>query len=110
MELLEQAKALRALFSGPETWTKHAMARTQLNHTIAPHMSTAVCWCLIGGVSKICIAKGYDNYNNLFTALEDIIKREYPVKSVTEFNDATERTFSDISAILDTLVSELEGR
>lgn len=82
------------LLEKPESWTQGYYARTAINYMVYPaNDSDAAKWCTMGAVQK---CYGYTGItHDLIKRIEDRIGR-----SVAAWNDATERTHSEVVALL----------
>lgn len=98
---LKDLRAVRALFSGPDKWTKGAYARDSHGTTVDPQSKHAVQWCLSGALWKE--SSGFDAGTSCFFAI-----REYIGISIIIWNDAPERTFDDVTALLDKAIEDMK--
>jgi len=93
-EYLDQ---LDTLLSDESKWTKDAWARDANGDRCQPNSKNAVCWCLVGALTKI--AKDRSD-----TVLHTIFKlttgRRFGLNAVVRWNDAKKRTFADVKALI----------
>ena len=98
-QLLADLKAVRALLAEPTAWTKGAMSRDPYGFVAYPRASSATCWRALGAVEK-CAPITRDQLRQGLGFATD--------RSITEWNDAPERTHSDVIAVLDTTIARIE--
>lgn len=98
-------KSLLTVLTGPEKWTKDAMAKTKEDVVCAPTSLDAYKFCILGAVTKIV----NDEYPEIsFEVGERIrkqIKQHIPNKDIfkaeiIEFNDDPGTTFEDIVELI----------
>lgn len=82
-------------------WTQGAFARTAQGRVVAPESKKASKWCLVGSMASISRVSP-ETYGELFARV--------PVshQSVGDWNDSPTRTFSDVRALLDRTIADLE--
>jgi hypothetical protein len=92
-QLQDDIRAVMALLDTPEKWVKGAFAR-DVNGDQTPSRGTyAVCWCLTGAC--IAVTTDISSERHLLHAIG-----KYTEHRTISWNDAPERTFEDIHAIL----------
>jgi hypothetical protein len=93
-QLQDDIRAVMALLDEPRKWTKGAFARDANCNQTPSKGIYAACWCLTGA----CIAVTSDSSRerNLLHAIGEYIEDV----TIIVWNDAPERTFEDIHAIL----------
>lgn len=99
---------LTELFTGPEKWTKEAAARdargSDATFSDAPG---AVCWCLMGGVTKCYPTITPQERNRVSDKIRNAALLLYPVLmercnlSLVSFNDHPSTTFEHIRAVVE---------
>lgn len=81
------------LIATPDKWTKGEMAKDADGFPVFSTQDSAVCWCLLGAINRAC---GIDaNRVVIFNKLG--FKK---INELTDWNDAPERTHSDVLARL----------
>jgi hypothetical protein len=87
------------VLTSPDRWAQGANARTSDGSNIDPTHIAACCWCLNGAI----VVGGYecDLYRNVYLAVAGRHGR-----TISEWNDASERTFDDVRSLLDRALSE----
>jgi len=111
MSLRDDAVALRELLGVETRWTKEAYARDRFGLSTQPGSPSARCWCLDGGVLKVC---GPEEEDGPVAALSGAINRvlvdvgysenERVLGARTAWNDARARTHAEVVELLDLLV------
>ena len=101
-ELLVNLNSLRALFDVPSKWVQGAPSTNSVGEHVRPSSTVAICWCLMGGVSKIT----YDDndmisYDNMIDALLRSLRLLGYEGGIASWNDNPERTFEDVLAVID---------
>ena len=98
-QLIADLKAVRALLAEPTAWTKGAMSRDKQGSPEYPRASPTVCWCALGAITtRSPLAR-------------EQLRQELGFDTdwqITEWNDAPERTHSDVITLLDTTIARLE--
>ncbi len=84
---------LSELLSDESKWTKGVTARDKDGNICNSKDPNAVCWCLFGAVWKA------DNADSADKAIRRVIPDEFG-GSIVMWNDAPERTFADIKALI----------
>jgi len=87
---------IRELLSDELTWTKGASGRTREGFSCLPDSVDAVRWCLSGAVERC-----YEG--RLGIPIFGRIERALAMGEVMDWNDAPERTFAEVKALVDTL-------
>ena len=107
---LQNLKALRKLFSGPETWIQGTPATDAKERCVNPDSPGAVCFCIMGGVSRVtCDQIGIkhlyvvDNtaYGDCITAIDKSIRGLGVQPGIAAWNDDPDRTYEDVMAVID---------
>jgi hypothetical protein len=101
----ETARAILALYDGkPERWAQNTEARAADGEEVVPRDPRAVCWCIYGAAEKVLGARGFnspfDMAMNRITGTD-----EWPI----DWNDAPERMFADVVALLERIAAEPEA-
>ncbi len=81
---------LQDLFSRDGSWTKREFARDKFGDRIYPGSDYATCFCIRGGIDRVC---GDDFYkaDKMLNKLLSMIDGP-----LTKWNDAPERTVEDV--------------
>jgi hypothetical protein len=102
----ETARAILELYDGkPERWTQRWLARNAAAVSVSPTSRHAVCWC-IAGAAEVVLKTG-ESYDR-----ESYVRFREAAAALTEnkhdawWNDAPERTFADVVALLEKIASE----
>lgn len=102
-QLLTDLKALEALFApGPHTWTQGTLARDSHGDEIDTDEPAATCFCLFGGIRKVA-------RNTKMKKLAAVIRRAANYDSIFEWNDAGNRTYEDVVAVIRKAITNVEG-
>lgn len=115
-EAKEAAKVLRdvkALLRTPEQWTKGAFALAADGKALTSWCEDAVCWCLVGAVRRKGETRAVRRaaVRALATAAlekQGIEAADGPMKTLTDFNDADNTTFTDVVEVLDAAIAAVE--
>jgi hypothetical protein len=103
----DKLKALRELLTPETSWTKGAVARDKEGKSVgtAAHPD-ATCFCLIGGVQKVC-PSDYRERRDMFTHLERAIRQRFQNRDheIEFFNDNPETTHGDVLTVIDFAVA-----
>jgi hypothetical protein len=110
-ELLADLRALRALLEDPARWTQFKMARDARGARIGPFHSSAVSWCLAGGIIRVAGVSaarivGGVRVDNLFLALQTAVRLRTVVSSVSAFNDLARH--HEVLDVIDDAISREE--
>jgi len=105
-------KDMRNLLEAPERWTQGEYARDEKGDYICSRSSRAVCWCLMGAVSKVTGSEKapdesvavYETYNLL-----DSLANKHGEASTADWNDSKGRTHSEVLAFLDEAMQSTEA-
>lgn len=102
----ETARAILALYDGkPERWTQHSEARDVAGDDVTPLDGDAVCWCVFGAIQKV--SKTVRWTDAVSFPLTKALDQELGGESWPEdWNDAPERTFADVVALLEKIAAE----
>lgn len=75
-------------------WTQGVLARDELGHKVWPTNPDANCWCLLGSMAK-CYPQGFT-----LDDPHDKIRARINSTNIANWNDAPERTKSEVVAVL----------
>ncbi len=89
---------VKELLDAPEKWTQQKFAKTASGEPTMPLDPAAVCWCLRGAI-HLC----YRNTDQLIEVLEKVNSRISRGLTTYQWNDAPERTFSEVKALVEEL-------
>lgn len=93
---------MKELFKNKSMWTKGALARDKNKDVISPISSDACSWCLKGGLMKC-----YQDeviFDKIQMCILKYIQEKYPsFSNLPNWNDATRRTFEDVSKLVQEL-------
>jgi hypothetical protein len=89
---------VRELLSSPEKWTKDVGARDAHGNMCFPTDKQAVCWCL-GEAIGLCYCNNRDHRK----VRELVLYRIGRMASISPWNDAPERTYEEVKALVDEL-------
>ena len=109
MGLVEGAKKLRSLFPSAEAWTQGAGVRFADND-VPRTLVNASQRCIVGGILTAVTAIWSDERkareDDLRNLVKNAISQQYPEFSgdIVVFNDEPERTFEDITRVLDAAI------
>lgn len=90
-QLLNDTNSLKDLFSNPKKWGKGSFAKNASNTPRKVSDPDAVCWCLMGGIAKVCDVDPYEitvinrSYLLAFSLSETL--GSFNVKSIMAWND-----------------------
>jgi hypothetical protein len=101
MDVKRSLEKLKKLFSNPEHWTKGCFARDSTGWSSAS-IQSGVCWCLVGGISKV--SDNHGEYRQIRDRLLLALKgSNYNDDSgpLIEWNDLPERKHSEVIALID---------
>lgn len=90
--MIDKPKTVLELFEGhPERWTQFADARNERNKCVAASSDQACKWCLVGALLLVYLDEGqkYGEMRRKVLVAAD-------ASCVTDWNDAHERTFSEV--------------
>jgi len=107
---LTLVKGARSLLDNPRNWTKHALARTASDTPVDSANPEAVCWCLVGALSKTRMKQGVKDENAIaiVTAITDrAVYDRTPDLNRVEFNDHLHTTHRDVLDVLDAAITLL---
>jgi hypothetical protein len=99
---LQILKAARKLLSKPERWTQRVDARDAKGNP-PRRRQNAVCWCARGALYHVARASNDD-----FTGAYQALAAADPLSSVTFYNDAVDRTHTQILAWFDSAIKRVE--
>lgn len=89
---------IKELFSGPEKWTKGHNAREADGTETFTHDQSARCWCLWGALIKC-----YHGLSEETSRISYLLQATIPGGKVSQWNDAPERTFAEVKALVEKL-------
>lgn len=108
-QLLNDLRALDALFSDESKWTKGTYARDARGAQVFPGSDNAVCWCLAGG--RLTVSRGDMKRDQaLAVALCDALPQGTSTSTYIHWQDDPCRTFDEIKAIIAKAIATEEGR
>ena len=107
-QLLDDLRALDALFSDESKWTQGRWARAANGRTIGPLTPNAVCWCLEGGAVKVANSGASHRYARMCEALNDATPRS--AGNFVIWNDHALRKFHQVKALIARAIATEEGR
>lgn len=84
---------IKELFIKKSTWTQHAPARKKNGNVVNSTSSEAIGWCLFGAINKC-----YDDKPDMYTEVRE--KLEQSIKNIVRWNDAPDRTFAEVKALV----------
>lgn len=88
----------KELFDKPEKWTKGHYSLMSNGEPCLPFMGDAVCWCLAGAV-HFCYQDNYKLRDAVFKTIDNSLG----YLTISEWNDAPERTFEEVKALVEKL-------
>jgi hypothetical protein len=100
-QLKQDLRAVRAFLSWPEKWTKEAFARDSSGELTCMMGRDATQWCLDGAVNRVCRIRVCRSSFARATTLRHALRHYVEGRGLTNWNDAPERTFEDVIALLD---------
>lgn len=83
----------------PERWTRDADARDEDGRTCGVYDSGAVCWCLLGYLSKIAAPFNHGIWESFAE------RAAIPLQYIVSWNDSSTRTVADVIALCDKVAS-----
>ena len=86
------------LLATPDRWTKGRFAADTSGHGVAPSNPEATCFCMLGALRRCYPA--LEEYLAIRKRLGKWLHETYGISSVVVFNDAEERTHSDVVNVL----------
>ena len=93
----------KVLIGTPEKWTKHYAARDHNYLPVREHDATAVCFCTIGALSKVCGG----THEVLFRIARN--KLQIACKgAITTFNDSSVTTHEDVMDVFDKAIARCD--
>ena len=105
-EILKEAKTI---ISSPSSWCKGAMARDQRGHAVSVENGDACSWCAMGSImlamdrivpSETGMIDEFEMRHGAKELLIDAIGLS-TTKSITEWNDETQRTHGEVMEAFD---------
>lgn len=89
---------IHELFTDARRWTQGTFARNARGETVATSNPAATCWCLEGAMMR-CYPNMYEQ-----DRVNTTIRRELGLGGgVVTWNDAPERTFDEVKALVTAL-------
>ena len=107
-QLLTDLKALRALLTPPEAWTKTWNARDKEGLPVVADGPEAFCWCLHGGMIRVC-ERDPQREHYVIRSLERALPETVLRRHVPHWQDAPERTHAEVLALIDGAIAREEG-
>lgn len=104
-QLLEDLRALDALFSDESKWTKNAPARDVSGNITALDSPHATCWCLWGGIMR-SVQRESDREGAVDRAMRGALDADVYIT----WNDRRATTFADVKALIARAIATEEGR
>jgi hypothetical protein len=103
VEFVEDAMKVKELLDSPERWTKGFQARNALGRPAMANSKQAMCWCLGGAINRCypTIEHRRVVLDRIFETVPEIVVLHND--SLAEWNDAPERTFEDVRALVEEL-------
>ncbi len=93
---------LRRLLSRPDRWGQGEAAMDSAGISVDPLSSDAVCWCLLGGLSKVT-----ENYPDIYDDTIMLLGREMSLSTgLVAWNDDQERKHEDVLYLLDMVIEK----
>jgi hypothetical protein len=107
----ETARAILALYDGkPERWTKGRLARDKQGDAVNNVRShRAACWCIAGAAERVLPgpdAHGCSYDRDSYLAFRNLAASLVDPAHDAHWNDAPERTFADVVALLERIAAE----
>lgn len=103
-KILEKLKKTRELLKNPNQWTQGAFARNNKKKVVSSNDSTAVCWCLLGAVHRVCA--GESNTTALIYAVRKSLQDFSGGYTLADLNDFA--SHEEIVDILDTAIEKYD--
>ena len=101
-KVLEKLKKTRELLDDPNQWTQGGFARNNKKKFVSSNDSTAVCWCLLGAIHRVCA--GESNTTALIYAVRKSLQDFSGGYSLADLNDFA--SHEEIVDILDTAIEK----
>lgn len=92
--MLTTINTLQELFSRPSRWTKEMSARDIHQQPVEIDSKKAVSWCLSGAIDLLYPLTAGEIHNKMFLWIKE--NMDPNIDSLTDWNDAPARKFSDI--------------
>ena len=110
-QLLDDLRALDALFSDESKWTKGVYARDALGGEVSVVSPVAVCWCLSGG-GRLVISRDPERHEALIGALNRALPQGALPQGAwyVDWQDNPCRTFDEVKALIAKAIATEEGR
>ena len=108
-ETLNLFTELKALFVSEENWTKKSIALDKEGNEVYPSNESAFCYCLIGGIHKVCNVQPGKRYTSspkvykMYSILCAV--GEIPFGTLATWNDMYIRTFEDVVNLIDKAIA-----
>src|SRR6185312_13307324 len=107
-QLLDDLRALDALFSDESKWTQGYLARDANGIAVEFLHSDAVCWCLGGAAMKVSEGATH-RYGRICEALHDATPRS-AYNNFVIWNDRASRKFHQVKSLIARAIATEEGR
>ena len=108
-QLLDDLRALDALFSDESKWKKGVYARDARGTQVGSRCVDAVCWCLAGG--RLTVSRGDMKRDQaLVAALCDALPQGTSTSTYIDWQDDPCRQFSEIKSLIARAIATEEGR
>lgn len=92
---------VRELFSDPSKWTQGASGRDSTgSFVLDKDLDKAVCWCLYGAIAR---CYGIEGDNAEYYKIRSRVLSHLHTDTLSEWNDATGRTFEEVKELVDSL-------
>lgn len=92
---------IKELLTDESKWIKHNTALTAVGSSCAPTDPDAVKWCLYGAFLK-CYRSWYEHLTIERTLIDAINSTSKSIR-ISNWNDAPERTFAEVKALVEQL-------
>jgi hypothetical protein len=111
---MDVLKGTLELLSDPARWTKDYLARDKDGEPAVANGPGAVCWCIVGGVSKVAFPAPEDElsddrceaYGEAMFEIRKTIQEKGLGGSIPDFND--EHPHAEVVAVLKETVERVE--
>lgn len=94
------ARRVLELYGGdPTRWTQGANARDANGNKCEPEEPQAVCWCLVGAVTRVVSERIEDRFHH--PRVRNQLYCKTKLGNIPTWNDHEERQFRDVVAVLE---------
>ena len=107
MSTVDLLKAARARIERPEAWTQVESARDASGHPVGSTRADAVCWCILGALSYAGAAGALGDDGPPLRELRATLGGD--LVSISEWNDAPDRTHAEVIDLFDRTIARLES-